>query len=77
MVYDYQVMGYSYDSPNIIGTFLLDPQNINYDLIRTELPINYEILNFHNSQNKMKLHISIVKNKNNKVFIYGPHFELK
>lgn len=77
LVYDYQVLGYSYDSPNIIGTFLLDPQNINYDLIRTELPISHEMRNFHNSQNEIKLHISIVKNKHNKLFIYGPNFEIK
>lgn len=64
------VLGYSQGSQYIIGTFLMSYQNIESD------SLTHYIMEDIRGNNPIQLCVSLVKDNNDNIFIYGPRFTL-
>jgi len=73
-IHEEQILNYAIISNNIISTYLLDGYSFDFSSYVVMQQKRVLLKNIQNNNFESNLTVSVVKNKNKSIFIYGPCF---
>ncbi len=75
-IHSSQIVAYAQSSAYIISTYVLDGSQIEWNIYERQHPRRMALPNVQNNQIISSLSISLVKNREEHLFLYGPTFTL-